>query len=261
MQLVPKYLLNNSVTLTANLAGEITEYRSVYQRNVNIVRGIDNVIQFNVLNADQKPVSILNTYTPKFKLYDETDRLIAEKDGTVLETSTPSKVGHFTITIAENDLLDVKSQYFHYTVYLHHNSNNTKTILYSGTNFVNKGTIQLSSEEFPGPLESYSISTFTEENPQSGIFLSEIITAEPAINGNSALHTLAYYLDNAVGDIIIQGTLDNQPNSSTFWSDINTYTANSADTIKYVNFNGVFSHLRVKHTLTSGSVSKILVRN
>ena len=78
MQLVSKYLLNNNVTLTANLAGEITEYRSVYQRNLNLVRGIDNVIQFNVLNADQKPVSILNTYTPKFQLYDESNRLIVE---------------------------------------------------------------------------------------------------------------------------------------------------------------------------------------
>ena len=261
MQLVPKYLLNNSVSLTANLAGQITEYRAVYQRNINVVRGIDNTIQFNVLNADQKPVSILNTYTPKFKLFDENNRLIAEKDGAILETSTPSKVGHFTITISENDLLNVKSQYLHYSVYLQKNSDNTKTILHSGTNFVNKGIIHLSTEEFPGPLDSYSISTFTEENPQSGVFLSETISAEPAINGNAALHTIAYYLDSAVGDIIIQGTLDNQPNSSTFWSDINTYTASSGDTIKYVNFNGVFSHLRVKHTLNSGSITKILVRN
>ena len=107
MQLVPKYLLNNSVSLTANLAGEVTEYRTVYQRNINVYRGIDTSIQFNVLNADQKPVSILNTYTPKFKLYDENNRLIVERDGTVLETSTPSKVGHFTVTISENDLLNL----------------------------------------------------------------------------------------------------------------------------------------------------------
>ncbi len=261
MQLVPKYLLNNSVTLTANLAGEITEYRSVYQRNLNLVRGIDNVIQFNVLNADQKPVSILNTYTPKFQLYDESNRLIVEKDGTVIETSTPSKVGHFTVTISENDLLNVKSQYMHYTVYISKDSDASKTILHSGTNFTNKGIVYVSTEEFPGPLNSYSISTFTEDNPSSGVFLSETVTAEPTINGNSALHTVAYYLDEAVGDIVVQGTLDNQINGATYWSDINTFTATDSDTIKYVNFNGVFSHLRFKHTLSSGSVTKILVRN
>ena len=261
MQLVPKYLLNNSVTLTANLAGEITEYRAVYQRNINVARGIANTIQFNVLNADQKPVSILNTYTPKFKLYDENNRLIVERDGTVIETSTPSKVGHFTVTISESDLLNIKSQYLHYTVFLHKDSDNTKTILHSGTNFENKGTIYVSTEEFPGPLDSYSVTTFTEDNPSSGVFISEIVSAEPTINGNSALHTVAYYLDQAVGDITVQGTLDNQPNANTFWSDIDTLTAINSDTIKYVNFNGVFNHLRFKHTLTSGSVTKILIRN
>ena len=261
MQLVPKYLLNNSVTLTANLAGEITEYRAVYQRNINVARGIDNTIQFNVLNADQKPVSILNTYTPKFKLYDENNRLIVERDGTVIETSTPSKVGHFTVTISESDLLNIKSQYLHYTVFLQNDSDNTKTILHSGTNFENKGTIYVSTEEFPGPLDSYSVTTFTEDNPSSGVFISEIVSAEPTINGNSALHTVAYYLDQAVGDIVVQGTLDNQPNTNTFWYDIDSLTTTNSDTIKYVNFNGVFNHLRFKHTLSSGTVTKILIRN
>ena len=106
MQLVPKYLLNNSVSLIANLAGEVTEYRPVYTRNINVVRGIDNTIQFNVLNADQKAVSILNTYTPKFKAYDENNRLVVERDGTVIETATTKK-GHFTVTITENDLLNL----------------------------------------------------------------------------------------------------------------------------------------------------------
>ena len=161
MQLVPKYLLNNSVSLTANLAGEVTEYRTVYQRNINVYRGIDTSIQFNVLNADQKPVSILNTYTPKFKLYDENNRLIVERDGTVLETSTPSKVGHFSITISENDLLNIPSQYLSYSVFLHKTGDNSKTILHSGTNFDAKGTIFVSKDEFPGPLDSTSVTTFT----------------------------------------------------------------------------------------------------
>ena len=261
MQLVPKYLLNNSVTLTANLAGEITEYRSVYQRNLNIAKGIDNTVQFNVLNADQKPVSILNTYTPKFQLYDENNRLVVTRDGTVIETSTPSKVGHFTITISENDLLNVRSQYMHYTVYLHKNSDSSKTMLHSCTNFENKGTVYISTEEFPGPLDSYAVTTFTENNPSSGVFVSETVTAEPTINGNSALHTVAYYLDQAVGDIVVQGTLANQIDGDTFWSDIDTFTSTDSDSLKYVNFNGVYSYLRFQHTLTSGSVTKILVRN
>ena len=71
MQSVQRYLLNSSVLLTADVAGNVTEYKTLYSRRLNIYRGIDNKITFEVINADQKPVSILNTYTPKFKLYDE----------------------------------------------------------------------------------------------------------------------------------------------------------------------------------------------
>ena len=268
MQLVPKYLLNNSVSLTANLAGEVTEYRTVYQRNINVYRGIDTSIQFNVLNADQKPVSILNIYTPKFKLYDENNRLIVERDGTVLETSTPSKVGHFSVTISENDLLNIPSQYLSYSVFLQKTSDNSKTILHSGTNFDAKGTIFVSKDEFPGPLDSTSVTTFTQDQGASDIFYSENIPAQPAINGNSALHTVAYYLDGAEGDIVIQGTLENNPTVSTFWVDIDTFTATTSDTLKYVNFNGVYSNLRIKHTSTvqvnsvyQNKITKVLVRN
>ena len=88
MQLTYRYLATNKSVLIADLTNNITEYRPVYTRNINVVRGIDNTIQFNVLNADQKAVSILNTYTPKFKAYDENNRLVVERDGTVIETAT-----------------------------------------------------------------------------------------------------------------------------------------------------------------------------
>ena len=117
MQLVPKYLLNNSVSLIANLAGEVTEYRPVYQRNMTVYRGIDNVLTFEIKNPDQKPVSILNTYTPKFVMFDENNKKIVERDGTIKETSTPLYKGQFTVTVTENDLLNVKEQFCSYNVF------------------------------------------------------------------------------------------------------------------------------------------------
>ncbi len=79
MQLIRRYLLNNRIVLTANLAGQVTRYRSVYQRNINVYRNIDNVLQFEVKNADEKAVSILNTYTPKFKIWDEVEQKLKDK--------------------------------------------------------------------------------------------------------------------------------------------------------------------------------------
>ena len=57
MQLVPRYLVNNRIEIISNDAGFITEYRPVYQRQLKVYRGIDNKIQFRLLNADQKPIN------------------------------------------------------------------------------------------------------------------------------------------------------------------------------------------------------------
>ena len=68
MQLVSRYLVSNSTVVVLDGTGNLTEYRKVYQRNIKIANGIDNVINFEIKNHDQKPVSILNTYTPYVEL-------------------------------------------------------------------------------------------------------------------------------------------------------------------------------------------------
>ena len=90
MQLIYRYLVNNKVLLTVDLAGEITEYKSVYQRNIKIYRGIDNLITFQLNNADQKAISIDTEYTPTFYMYDENNTLVVTKQGTIIETQDSS---------------------------------------------------------------------------------------------------------------------------------------------------------------------------
>jgi hypothetical protein len=269
MQLVQRYLLNNSVLLTANVAGQVTEYKSLYQRRLNIFRGIDNKIQFKIINADQKPVSILNSYTPKFKMFDENTRMVVEKDVTILETATPSNVGMFTVMISENDLLNLQSQFLNYTIELVDNTNNERVLTYSNSHFESKGSVYLDASEIPGPLGSYSVTSLSQESDGSDVFLSEAITAEPAINGNEALHTAAFYLNSADGSITVQATLDSQVSESTYWSDVAKINVTSSDKLKYVNFNGVYTNIRIKHTTNKvdieedydNDVTKILIRN
>ena len=56
----------------------------MYQKTLNVYRGIDNILHFEVKNHDQKPVS-LQGYTPKFMMFDENNNLVVEHDGTVLD--------------------------------------------------------------------------------------------------------------------------------------------------------------------------------
>ena len=58
MQKVQSYLYPNRIILLADLAGFTVENRVVYARTIKIYHGIDNVIQFDIQNADQKRIDL-----------------------------------------------------------------------------------------------------------------------------------------------------------------------------------------------------------
>ncbi len=259
MQLIPRYLYNNKMVLVSNLAGDNTEFRQVYTRNIKLHRGINNTILFEIKNNDQKPVSILNTYTPKFTMFDENKTQVLQKTGTIKETSTPLYKGQFTVDITENDLMNLKDQYLSYNVFLV-KADGSNLLTYSDAQFGMSGTIELHSEAFPGPKDSYIVKTFTETSEDN--YESESINAEPALNGNVALHTAAVYGSSFVGNFTVQGTLDNLVNNNTNWFDVSTITFTGSETEPQpINFNGVFNHLRFQYQKTSGTIDKVLVRN
>ena len=257
-----RYLVSNRINILANEAGFVTEYKPVYSRQLNVYKGIDNVLEFRLLNADQKPLDV-DRYTPKFVAFDENNQMvISPRNGVNLQegdSTAYTKKGLFKVTITENDLLNIKDQFLSYNVYLV-DYDDTKVQTYANEWFESPGIIKVSGNAFPGPSSSYSIVTFKSDNDA---WLSESIDAQPSINGNEALHTASVYTSNYIGDVIIQGTLDNQVADSTSWVDITTLTFTGSETEPVpVNFNGVFSYVRVKATSNpADKVSKILVRN
>lgn len=329
MQFISRYLANNKVTVIANLDGLITEYRPVYQKNLQVYKGIDNVLHFEIKNHDQKPISLAG-YIPKLVVFDQNKNMVIERDGTVIDDvitrttvvaesspdtnlefsstsgiavgqtvsgiylknntlvsavepnvitlnksptesiplgseitfQTRSKKGVFTVTITENDLLDLPQQYLSYAIYLVDTTGN-KILTYSDAHFGAEATIYVSGQALPGPVATHDVTTFAQDSQSPTEWYTETINAQPGINGNSALHTAAVYTDTYVGDVTVQGTLENQVTLNTFWADVATLTFDGTETEpKPVNFNGVFSHLRFKATASpADTITKILVRN
>lgn len=261
MQLTPRYLVSNRITLVANVAGFVTEYRPVYSRQLQVYKGIDNVLEFRLMNADQRPIDTTQ-YIPKFVAFDENNNLVIEREGTILDDGSSSLRGLFTITVTENDLLNVKQQYLKYNVYLL-NTSNEKVLTYSHSNFDNDATIYVNSRTFPGPSATYQVQQFEQTQVDSEEWISESVSAEPAINGNEALHTAAVYTNSYVGNVTVQATLDNQVTESSNWADIAVLEFTGLETEPLpVNFNGVFSHLRFKTDANpADKITKILVRN
>ena len=261
MQLLPRYLCNNTTTVIADMAGFITEYRPVYSKQLQVYKGIDNVLEFRLLNADQKPVDV-TSYTPKFVAFDETNQMVLEKDATILDDGSTITRGKFKVTVTENELLNLKQQYLSYNIYLVE-ADGDKVLTYSQPNFDNDAVIYVNAKTFPGPLESYSVTTFEQEAPAIETWYSETVDAQPAINGNEALHTAAVYATNYEGNVVVQATLDNQVTESTQWADVATIYFSGHELIPQpVNFNGVFSHLRFKATADpADKITKVLIRN
>jgi|TARA_B110000977_G_scaffold131493_1_gene167544 hypothetical protein len=259
MQLIPRYLVNNRTTIVANEAGFVTEYRPVYQKHIQVYKGIDNVLEFKVLNPDQKPI-VLSSYTPKFQAFDENKKLIIEQDGVQVTSdgSTPIK-GVFKITITENAILNIKDQFLSYSIYLV-DANDVPVITYTDTHFGMNGVINISSAAFPGPVAAHSVAAFKEVGE---VWVTGPINAEPAINGNEALHTAAIYTTAYAGIVTVQATLDNQTSEQTAWDDVVSKTFDGTETTPVsINVNGVYSYLRfISNVDPAEKITKILVRN
>lgn len=276
MQLTPRYLVSNRTFIISDEAGQVTEFDPVYKRQLVVYRGIDNVLEFQLLNSDQKPID-LNQFslqnsddaaTVFFTAFDENQRQIIQREGEIVagDDSAVNR-GLFTVTITGNDLLNVKSQYLSYTVILQ-DSHGRQRITYTDTGFGQKGTILVSTDAFPGPAKTYSVTNFIpyDSDEQNEEWYSEWITAEPALNGNAALHTIAIYSDGYAGDIVVQGTLENIVDDNAeavSWVDIDTVSFDGSSELEPVpvNFNGVFSFLRFKATANPVDITKILVRS
>lgn len=261
MQLVPRYLVKNKVDVISNGIGFSVEYRPVYSRQLRVYKGIDNDIQFRMLNADQKPVLI--TDTPIFVAFNEDNVKILEKVCTVLDDgSTANLKGKFTVSILEGDLLNIRQQYLHYNIYL---QGTTNSITYADSHFNSAGIIYVDGNAYPGPKSSVEITNFFVEQDYwvAGSDNADFITADPGLNGNDALHTVAVYLDSYVGDLEIQATLDNQLSGTNNWTTVSTLTFDGTETQPVpANFNGVYTYLRFKANADpSDTITKILIRN
>ena len=100
MSLIPRYLVNHRTSLVTNVTGFATEYRPVYQRNIPIYSGIDNKLEFQLFNPDQKPINPTGS-TIHFVAFDETNNQVIKHTGTV----TIANKGLFTVKLQIKTLL------------------------------------------------------------------------------------------------------------------------------------------------------------
>lgn len=251
MQNLPIYLYQNTLAVILDLDDTIRGVNQVmYQRDLKIQKGIKNQIRIQFKNSDQKRITISNTQTFIFSMFDaNSQQLVVEKPLQVIDDNTTSTRGMALLTLTESDTLDLDKSSYKYSVKMQ-DTDGSYLPAYSNTYYDVSGTLHLMNDVYPVLQPSQEVTVFQQSfNAASAKyeFKSGNIYAYPEYNSNSALHTIALYLTNYRGTVLIQGTLHNTPASFGRYVTIATRTYTQFTGIDYLNFNGVFTYIRVMH--------------
>lgn len=251
MQNLPVYLYNYKLDAILDLDNTVRGVnRVMYQRDLKIQKGIKNQVRIQFKNSDQKNVRIHSTQTFVFSMFDAINqRLIVEKPLEILDAGSTSTKGLALLTLSESDTLDLDRTSYKYSVKLL-DADGSYTPTYADTYYGVSGTLHLSSDIYPILKDSVIIDAFVKtynDDIQKYEHKSGNIYAEPEYNGNTALHTLALYMTAYRGTVYVQGTLDNSPGSSGNYSTIESRTYTGFSGIDPINFNGVYTYIRIVH--------------
>jgi len=259
MQLIPRYVNRSRTIAVVNTAGFVTEYRPVYTHEIRITKGIDNLIEFRFLNADQKPVDV-SGQTVKFVAYDDEQIKVLDLTGTLTAIT-----GLVTVSIPQEDINDIPSQYLRYALYLDNGS--TQTLTYADSHFGNSGTIYLDGSVFPVPRGDIDL-PFTASaqilvtDDSSAYWTTDPVVAKPS--GETFAFENAVIIQPAVtnqSDVTIQYTTDRYVSLGSIWTDITPTNITSDSTETRYEFNGTYNYIRVYTTQDPTTISKLILRN
>jgi len=275
MQFNPVYLYVNKLDVftTPTDTWSTERYRRVYNRNLKIFRGVDNRIDIQVRNNDQKASNIVGSTLVFNLISQDTKDLVLQKDFTAMELAT----GKVTVILTSVELLDLDMGFYNYSIVKEVRSTvdstdytvASKMPLYMDSQYDTVGTLEITGDVYGGVADSVIVDTFNYTNPftQGAVepfpfYTSALIDARPNTSPAYPIHTFQFYTTNYTGTVEIQASLDAQgatPRDTKFSTVATVDLANE----KYKNVTGKYNWFRVKHipaTNNTGTVDKILYR-
>lgn len=163
MQKIQSYLYPNRSIAIADTAVFTTEFKKVYARTIKIYGGIDNTVQFEIMNADQKRLDLSTFSSINLNIMDAQNNSVLEYP----VTPTPIK-GIATTTISADDTQELKLQSFKYTLTGLDDDGND-VLFYVDSHFNAIGTMDLAGEALPTFRDPAIYDTFTAEIDLDGV--------------------------------------------------------------------------------------------
>jgi hypothetical protein len=264
MQKISSYLYPNRINVVADVALFPVRWNIVYQNRVKIYQGVDNVLTLDVKNSDQKRIDI-SEMTLKMSVTDTLGRDLLTTDVTPGVTT-----GLATVTIAEDDLVNVTPQFLNFTIY-RENEDATKTVLYADTQFGAKGNIELIGSVLATGTPPRYITRFnpitdtTTSPPWNPIYYSDAVEVRQpnllkAAEDDSI--ELTFNFVSLAGTVTIQYTKDDVISTATKWVELEVFsvTTSTSTLVKtYTNpeYRRDMAWFRVKYLLNTGNTGTL----
>lgn len=223
-------------------------YQIVYAKNLRLNKGVDNVLQFQFLNQEQKAVDLTGKeLTFRLISYDGT-KVLLEKAVNILLPLT----GITELTTTASEIEDVDPQLCSYSIEVTDGSMNYPVFVNSEATA--RGTIQVVDSVLPSFVPAFDLTIPDHPTPNNS---TETYYSSTLSTYENPILTMQLFYDNFSGIVQIQGST--VPDSS--WYDI-------GDPYEYLDFNssegttidGFHPYVRVKFVSTQGNVSQILAR-
>ena len=232
------YIPRQQVVL--NYGNSPRRYNTVYAKNLKLHRGVDNRIQFQLINQEQKPIDITGR--------EITFRLIAADNKSIELQKTLVPVlpitGIVELQVYANEIEHIKPQLCSYSLEIPVDDFDLPVFVDSGSGA--RGVINVLDSVLPKYTSSYQITI-----PDNGDYSSVLI------NSSNKSLTIQSYMTDFTGSVRVQGSTI--PDAD--WYDIGPiYSYEGSSECDLYNVDGFHPYLRIKILSESGSVDKFLVR-
>jgi len=253
------YVYNNTYTLSTS--NGLNNSMPLYDKNIILHSGVDNKTNFDFVTDNNVPQD-LTGLTVYFNARDiENGETVVAKTMTV--TNATRGKANFDLTAAE--MYNIAPGFYDFTVHLQ-NSSQVQTLAYTDRAGDMKGVLEVRDSGFPKARPTQTASTFTQAG---SYYYSGNLKGSSERNLTARNHTIALYTTGYTGDFEVQGNLDVTPSSdNNDWFTVNIL-GHGGVPISFTTETGVNAfffetsapHLRIRHTISAGTVDKVLLRN
>ena len=231
-----------------------TRYQTVYSKNLTLHKGVDNQIQFQFINQEQKPVDISNVEITCRVMNNEGDTILLQQALTPLLPLN----GLATLNIANSALITTIAQTGYYSLSIPNGAFNYPVFVdeYSG----GRGIMNIVDSILPqhNPSNTMPIPSYPTANTMSVTANSSVYLTSEQSN-----FTIQSYFTDIIGNIQVQGSIGGTVdwydigNTVGYGNSANSFSVSGTD---YYQVTGFHPYIRVKFTITNGTVDKLYIR-